>query len=399
VLKRAAFPVATAVPGLALAGSALPAPLFLLYESQLGLSPFTISVVYSAYCAGVLLGLLPLGALSDQLGRRPVMFAGLAGLAVCWVAFTLATSATALIAVRLVQGVTTAVAIGAAAAAMLDLHPRGDHAAAGRILAIVSASGLGIGGMAGAILARYAPHPLVTPYLALLGVTLALMAMLLGLPETVRARRAGRLRFEMPRPTVPRAIRRVFALAALGAIVAWPFNAIFQALTPRMTAAVADADSLLVSGVVLLILCGGSIVPQLLWPAPNSRHATVAGLAILAFGTVLVLAALHLESAVALMAVCWVPGFGFGLVFMSGFRIVGAIAPEGQRAAVMSAFYVIGYGASSAVPALMGLGTARLGLDSTFRWFTLSVLVLAPLTALGAWRMEAFGRLDQTTVR
>src|SRR5256885_193483 len=82
---------------------------------------------------------------------------------VAMVLFTVADSVGWLFAARELQGITTGLALGAAGAALLDLHPRQDGQKAGLVNGVVSAGSLGIGAIVAAVLAQYAPDPLVTP--------------------------------------------------------------------------------------------------------------------------------------------------------------------------------------------------------------------------------------------
>src|SRR5262249_42374756 len=58
-----------------LAGSSAPTPLYAVYQAAWGFSPVTITVVFGVYALAVLAALLVFGALSDHVGRRPVLLA------------------------------------------------------------------------------------------------------------------------------------------------------------------------------------------------------------------------------------------------------------------------------------------------------------------------------------
>ena len=73
-----------------LAASAVPTPLYPLYQAEWGFSPITTTVVFGVYAVAVLAGLLVLGRISDHVGRRPVLLAGLLGQIVAMVVFATA---------------------------------------------------------------------------------------------------------------------------------------------------------------------------------------------------------------------------------------------------------------------------------------------------------------------
>jgi MFS family permease len=89
--------------------------------------------------------LVLVGRLSDQVGRRPVLLVALAALMGTTVLFMVADSVVWLFAARGLQGLATGAALGAASAALLDLHPSRDPTAAGLANGVVSAGGLGLG--------------------------------------------------------------------------------------------------------------------------------------------------------------------------------------------------------------------------------------------------------------
>ncbi|MCZ9339391.1 MFS transporter, partial [Streptomyces sp. TRM76130] len=61
-----------------LAASAAPSPLYSVYQQQWHFSARVLTVVFALYVAGLLGALLVVGALSDHVGRRPVLAASIA---------------------------------------------------------------------------------------------------------------------------------------------------------------------------------------------------------------------------------------------------------------------------------------------------------------------------------
>ena len=90
-----------------------------------------------------------------------------------------------LFAARGLQGLATGLALGAASAAMLDLHPRRDPAAVGLANGVLSAGGLGLGMLASATLVELLPAPRVLPYVLLLVLFAIAFAGALLMPEPV----------------------------------------------------------------------------------------------------------------------------------------------------------------------------------------------------------------------
>jgi MFS family permease len=380
----AAYALVAAVIGLALFASATPTPLYDIYRADWHFSTFVLTLVYAVYPIGVLAALLTVGRISDELGRRPVIALALGGLIVAMVLFTVADSVGWLFAARGLQGITTGLALGAAGAALLDLHPRQDGQKAGLLNGVVSAGSLGIGAIVAAVLAQYAPDPLVTPFLVLLGLLVLVLAGALAMPEPVT--RSSRFRLTVSPPRVPSAIRGPFALASLGVLSSWSVGGVYLALGPALAAQLLGTTNLLAGGAAVLALTLPGALAQVAANRVDPGRAAAAGSFILAVGMGLTAAAVSSGSAVLFLGATAVTGVGFGMAFLGALRSLTAVVPDRQRAEVMSAFYVVCYG-SLAVPAIAaGVVVSDLGLETTFRIFTAAVGVLALGVAVAAWR-------------
>ena len=151
-----------------LAASAAPTPLYATYQRAWGFSALTTTVVFGVYALAFLLALLTVGRLSDHIGRRPVLFAGIAGQVLALTIFFEAHSVTALLMARIVQGLATGTAIGAVGAGMIDIdQARG---------AVANATAPGLGTATGVLLSSIAvqwlPSPTRLVYVVLAGVLL-----------------------------------------------------------------------------------------------------------------------------------------------------------------------------------------------------------------------------------
>src|SRR5206468_2507598 len=107
--------------------------------------------------------------ISDQIGRRPVLLVALAGLMGSTLLFLAADSAAWLFLARGLQGLATGLALSAASASLLDLHPRRDPAGVGLTNAVAAAGGLGLGVLVSSALVQIGWEPRVLPFALLLG--------------------------------------------------------------------------------------------------------------------------------------------------------------------------------------------------------------------------------------
>src|SRR3954470_2804696 len=279
---RLAYGLVAAVIGLALFASGTPSPLYATYRELWGFSSIVLTLVYATYAFGVLVSLVLAGRVSDQWGRRPVLLVSLGTLLVTSVAFMFAQSVAWLFVARGVQGLATGLALGAASAALLDLHPRRDPTGVGLTNGVVSAGGLGLGVLVSALIVELLPAPRVLPYVALLVLFAVAFAGALRMPEPVAARSKPRL--PPRRPSVPPVTRSAFVLAALGVISSWSIGGLFLSLGPQLAGTLFGTSDHLVAGVAVFTLAGMGAVAQLVFGRAAAWAGAAAGSVALAVG-------------------------------------------------------------------------------------------------------------------
>jgi len=64
-----------------------PSPLYVVYQARWGFSAATLTTVFAVYALALLIALVTVGALSDYIGRRPVLAAALIAEALSMVLF------------------------------------------------------------------------------------------------------------------------------------------------------------------------------------------------------------------------------------------------------------------------------------------------------------------------
>jgi predicted MFS family arabinose efflux permease len=392
---RAAYALVGAVIGLALFASATPTPLYGIYRDLWDFSQIVLTLVYATYAFGVLAALLLAGRVSDEVGRRPVLLVALGTLVATSVLFMLADSVVWLFVARGLQGLATGLALGAASAALLDLHPRRDPNGVGLTNGVASAGGIGLGLLVSATLVQLLPAPRVLPYVLLFALFAVAFVGALLMPEPVEAR--SRLRLTPQRPSVPRSVRRPFLLAGLAVLSSWSVAGLFLSLGPQLSASVFDTKNHIVAGMSMFILAACGSVTQLALGRRPPWVGAAGGSVALAAGTAIIVAAASTDSAVLLLIGPVIGGAGFGLAFLGALRGLSAAIPADKRAAVMSAFYVVAYMSLSIPAVLAGIGVTPLGLESTFEILGSVAAALALVVAVEAWRTRP--RAVATTVR
>jgi MFS family permease len=155
--RPAVFVLASLIVAL-LASSAAPTPLYAIYQVRWHFTPITTTVVFGVYALAVLAGLLAMGKLSDYIGRKPVLLTAIAVHAGSLVIFVTATGVPALLAARVVQGLSTGAALGAIGAAMLDM----DRDLGTFANAVAPGMGTASGAILSALAVRFLPDPLTS---------------------------------------------------------------------------------------------------------------------------------------------------------------------------------------------------------------------------------------------
>jgi MFS family permease len=382
----AAFAAVAAVIAVAFYASATPSPLYGVYQARWHFSTPVLSLVYATYAIGVLVSLLLVGSLSDQTGRRPVLAWSLLALLVSALVFATASSLAWLFAARALQGLATGAALGAAGAALIDLHPTADTRTAALVNGVVALAGLGVGALLSSALVQFLPAPRELPFVVVAAM-IALLLVLVGvMPEPVS--REGRTVIRPQRPAIPHQTRGPFALAALGVIGSWSIAGVYLALGPALAGHLLQTQGELAGGVAAAALMGSGALAQLAARNLTNRTLTVAGSLLVALGMALTATAVAVGSAAFFLAASALAGVGFGLAFMGSLRHLSAAIPADRRAEVMSAFYIVGY-LSLALPAIAaGFIANAVGLSETFELLSAGVVVVALSVAAGGRRID-----------
>jgi predicted MFS family arabinose efflux permease len=375
-----------------LAASSAPTPLYATYQASWGFSALTTTVVFGVYAVTFLAALLTVGRLSDHIGRRPVLLAGIAGNILALVIFIGAHSVGVLVAARIVQGLATGGAIGAIGAGMLDVdQTRG---------AVANATAPGLGTASGALLSSLAvqwlPAPTQLVYIVLAGVLVAQAFGVALLPET-SPRAPGAWRSLVPQIALPAQTRQALLTAAPVLFAVWALAGFYGSLGPALIDHLVGSASVIGAGLGLGILAGvASLATYVLRAVPAPRVMRI-GTGALIGGVAVVLLSLWAASAVGFFAGTAVAGVGFGAGFQGAIRLVAPLARADERAGVLSVLYIFSY-LGLGIPAVAaGFAVAKgEGLVATSSEYAAGVIVLAALAAITLIRLQGQEQREMT---
>jgi MFS family permease len=356
-------------------GTTMPTPLYPLYQREFGFGGLMVTIIFATYAVGVGAALMLFGQLSDQVGRRPVLFGGLAAAALSAGAFLIPHHLPALFAGRLLSGLSAGVFTGTATATVVDLAPPDRRTRYNLLAAAVNILGLGIGPVLAGALADFAPAPLVLPYLVHLGLLALAAAGLLFVAEPVR--RAEHVHWRIQKVSVPAEVRPAFVRAATAGFAGFAVLGLFTAVAPAFLGQVLGVTDHLVTGLVVFAVFGSSTVGQLLSVRLGERTALLAGCAALVVGVSCVGSALLVRSLPLLVAGAVVVGLGQGMSFRAGLGMVTGAAPDDRRGEVSSSFFLVLYVAISVPVIGVGAAAQAFGLVPAGVTFTGVVALLA----------------------
>jgi hypothetical protein len=206
------------------------------------------------------------------------------------------------------------------------------------------------------------------------------------MPEPVRERSAFRLNPQ--RPGVPAGIRHPFVVASLAVLSSWSIGGLFFSIGAELSAHLFRTPNVIIAALGGILLTLTAALAQLVFRRAAPWLSASSGSTALAAGMALIVVATAADSSALFAVGSCVAGVGFGLAFLGGLRQLSSVIPAGHRAAVMSAFYLVGY-ASLSVPAVIaGIVDIHLGLETTFEVFGSIVAGIALVMGVEAWRMR-----------
>jgi MFS family permease len=349
-------------------------PLFTAYADRDGGGAGGLALAFIAY-AGTLIVTAPLlGGLSDRIGRKPCVLAGLALAGLSTLALVVAPGLVALAVARALQGVAIGLVAGGATAWAAELAggPEAGRRAA-RVMAFGTAGSYGAGGLATLIafwLLGQAEPP-VTFWLHMAAVAL-LIPIVARLPDRRPTERVAWLRVPaFPRGTVA---------SSFGMFAAWGVTGVTITSVPSALAA-AGYPRLGPLAVCFMIIAGTAVQQAIgRWPA---RRLSLTGLPVLAAGAGLVILGTLGTSLPLLLA-------GGGLVGSAayGFLYVGALAAASEaasgadRARAAAGVFLIAHAGFCLPPLLTGLAVDVFGAPMALGGFWAGLAALCALLAL-----------------
>jgi MFS family permease len=351
--------------------SNLPTALYGVYQQRYGFDDIVLTLIFASYALALIPALLLFGQLSDAVGRRPVMLAGLALAAGSLALFAFADGVAWLFAARILQGIAVGSMSAAATAALVEVEPGRDHRRAAFRASLTQTGGSAAAPLVAGMLAEWLLLPLRLCFLVGITFAVASAAGVLRMREPLEQRR----RWRIQRPRVPTEIRIEFARAGLTGATIWGAAALFFSVVPSYTSEVLGTRNLALLGGVAAIMLAVSCLGQWWSSRLRSARSQPLGLVVLAVGLVALAIALPLHALAMVLASAVLAGAGHGLALLGAQADINRMAPPRRRGELTAAFYVCIYLG-------VALSVISVGVVAEVSSLTVAVAWVTPVLAL-----------------
>jgi MFS family permease len=392
--RRSSFVLQASILVMLLAASAVPTPLYSVFQSEWGFSAITVTVVFGIYALAVLVALLVVGKLSDHIGRRPVLLVALVMQLVALGIFLAAGDVATLIAARVVQGLSTGAAVGALGAGLFDL----DNAKGAIANGVAPITGTATGSVVSGVFIQYLPAPTHLIFEALLGIFVVQTIAVVFMPETATPK-PGALASLRPRIAVPPQARGAMIAAVPALVAAWSLASFYGGLGPAVIRTLSGSTSYVLAGMSLFALAATGAITVFLVRNVQPHRVMAIGSVALFVGVGIALLAIDADSTAWFFVGSGIAGVGFGAGFQGAIRTVVPFAETHERAGLLSALYVVSYLAFGLPAVIAGVLDEHLGLLRTARWFGLVTMALAMIAFVGlVVQRRAVTRVDRVVM-
>ncbi|WP_214020486.1 MFS transporter [Methanoculleus sp.] len=358
-------------------------PVFPQYAPRLGVDESVIGVVFGIYAVMLFLFSIPMGLLSDRVGRRPLIVVGMLLLALATALFGFSTTVAHLIVARTVQGISAAATWSAGLALLADTC---DPSRLGEKMGIaLSAVGLGtvLGPVVGGLLFEYVGYMATFLVPAVLAASVGLLVLAVPV-RTCRREGSPRRSLMLPRGS----LLPLAACAAAIVAVSGTYGVVDPYLPVYLHAAFSASPATI--GLVFAVLAVAAILAQ---PAAGRVYDRYGGSRYLIGGGLLlsgvaIVAAMQAETLVLAAAAVFALGAALSCALVPTMPILAGIyrgrGSQGAAYGMYNTFFSVGLSAGPFAGAVLA---GRWPLPAIF------LLQAAVLAATGALGLLIIGRL------
>lgn len=336
-------------------------PLYVRWQHAMGFSSGTLTVIFAAYIAGLLLTLLVAGQLSDRYGRKPVLIPGLLAAGVACALFATASSIIELGIARLLTGVAVGVIVSAGMASVVDVGGPERKRQASLAASISMVLGAGLGPLLAGALAQVLAQPIVAIFvIEMCGLASALLvALTLPVKPAAKAAPGWRLRL----PSVPRANRRHLAYGIAVFAPGITATSFVLSLGPSLLSKLLHITSPLLAGGTACVMFLTATGLQFVVKNLSIRSIFLIGAGSTLLAMISVATAVHTSQPAWLIAAAVFAGAGQGLGQLGGLTLIGMHVEAHRRAEANAVMNIGGYIPAGLLPVATGFLIDKIGLS------------------------------------
>ncbi|HGM5962386.1 TPA: MFS transporter [Serratia marcescens] len=369
----------------ALLNSSAPTPLYPLYQQQLALSSVSLTVVYGAYAAGVLIALFGVGNLSGKVKDLrsmivPALLVVLSGALL----FARADTFAMMLMARLLAGVGTGALTGAANIALVRFGPRDGGKNAALIATLSFTTGLALGPIFSGIALQTGFHPTTLPFVFIMVIAaVAALGVMFSWPRGVVTAPTHATPAATEKNSLLDGLRATggkFYVCAGALFICWALAASILAIGPSVAETLLGLHARGVFGYAIAVYLLIAGISQILSRRLNARHSLLFGCLAQVLAAVVFAVAIQWHSLWLAAAGLVVAGYAYGAIFVGSATLVNLISPPASHARLLSLFYVIAYIANW-VPILLGIVVDRVDLQQATHLLFLSSTTVCLLLA------------------
>jgi MFS family permease len=374
--RRTSFVVIALVLVALFTAAAAPSPLLVVYQAKWGFAPSLLTLAFAIYAIALLVSLLVFGSLSDHIGRKPVILAGLVVQIAAMVLLLVAPGIGMVIAARTFQGIAAGMATGALAAALTDLAPETNKKLGGVVSSLSPMVGLAFGAIATGALIQGSAHASTIVFAVLVALFVLAFLIMIVVQESV-TRMPGAVRSLVPHFSVPAAARKEFASGVPVIIAMWALTGFYLALAAAVLRDIFGTQGGLVDGAAVAVGFGVAAVTIAVLRRFNARLAVIIGPAAVAISMVVTIVSLADHSLTLFFLGDVICGIGIGGAFAGSIELIIPHAKAHERGEVFAAIYVVSY-LSLGVPSIVaGLLVSSFGLAPVANGYAIFVIAVA----------------------
>jgi MFS family permease len=340
--------------------SAAPALTYRLYAQEWHLTHTMTAGIFAIYPISVVVMLVGFGGISDRIGRRATMLTGLFASLLGALSFAGAPDVWWLFAGRALMGIGVGLSVSPSTAAILEFSRPERAKSAASVTLTAQAAGFVAALLLGGALTEYAPWPTRVCFWILVGFLLILLAATWFLPHhTASVARGGK---PSRMPSVPKDVRRVFAVSSTAMMAAYTFGVLVLSLGGQVEHDLIGSPNALVNGAVLSLFPIAFATVGMVARPVSPRVALTAGALVSGLSTVLLVLAVDSRDLLIYLLSTVAAGGAYSLLFVGGLQVMSEAAPAHHRGGILSALYLLGYLSMGALALLLGAIATTYGL-------------------------------------